>query len=213
MTLVISNKRRTYEILAVCATAIGKWVFMDYLQWKLLFVIFASTAWALYVAFQVLRKPLILKVWGFRWDNAKEVLSILWPFALTCFVLCVGIGIFQQTIHITWHILPILLLYPLWGIVQQFLIMALVAGNLSELSAKINKLLIVLATALLFGVVHYPDKWLMIGTFILALFYGYVFLRTPNVFILGIFHGWLGGLFYYTVVNRDPFMEVFGRYF
>lgn len=52
----------------------------------------------------------------------------------------------------------------------------------------------------------------MLGTFLLALFYGYVYLRVRNVFMLGLFHGWLGGLFFYTVVGRDPFLEVFGKW-
>ena len=51
----------------------------------------------------------------------------------------------------------------------------------------------------------------MMGTFILALLYTIVYLRERNLFALGLFHGWLGALFYYTVVGRDPFMEVFGQ--
>jgi hypothetical protein len=50
----------------------------------------------------------------------------------------------------------------------------------------------------------------MIGTFVLALIYSTVYLRQRNVYALGIFHGWLGAIFYYTVVARDPFAEVFG---
>ena len=49
----------------------------------------------------------------------------------------------------------------------------------------------------------------MAGTFILALFYGYVYLKIKNIYALGIVHGWLGALFYYTVVNQDPFADVF----
>jgi membrane protease YdiL (CAAX protease family) len=52
----------------------------------------------------------------------------------------------------------------------------------------------------------------VIGNFILALFYGYVYLKVRNIWVLGLFHGWLGALFFYTVVNRDPFIEVFGKY-
>lgn len=64
---------------------------------------------------------------------------------------------------------------------------------------------------MLFGGVHYPSGWLMLGTFVLALFYGWIYLRERNVYVLGIFHGWLGGLFYYTVLDRDPFLETFGK--
>jgi uncharacterized protein len=53
----------------------------------------------------------------------------------------------------------------------------------------------------------------MLGTFILALLYGYIYLRSRNLYVLGLFHGWLGALFFYTVVGRDPFAEVFGKLF
>jgi len=43
------------------------------------------------------------------------------------------------------------------------------------------------------------------------LLYGYIYLRSRNVYVLGLFHGWLGGLFFYTVVGRDPFIEIFGK--
>ena len=76
-----------------------------------------------------------------------------------------------------------------------------------------NEIVIILIAAILFGLIHYPYNWLMVGTFVLAIFYGYIFLRERNVYVMGLFHGWLGALFFYTVVGRDPFMEVFGKYF
>ena len=73
--------------------------------------------------------------------------------------------------------------------------------------------IIILLAALLFSLVHYPFTWLMIGTFGLALLYGWIYLKERNLYVLGLFHGWLGGLFYYTVVDRDPFLEMFGKLF
>ena len=105
-----------------------------------------------------------------------------------------------------------LIVYPIWGTIQQFLVIGLVAGNVKD--SKKNDFpdaVIIFLTALLFGLLHYPFYWLMAGTFVLALFYGYVYLRKRNVYVMGIFHGWLGGLFFYTVVGRDPFEEVFGK--
>ena len=75
-----------------------------------------------------------------------------------------------------------------------------------------NNLSIIFITATLFSIVHFPSKWLMIGTFLLALFYGYIYLKIKNIYAMGIFHGWLGAIFYYTVVNRDPFQEVFLKF-
>jgi len=153
----------------------------------------------------------MLAYWGFRNDNFKNVLRLLFPFALIAIVTCVITGYVRGTLNPTWHIIPILIVYPIWGTIQQFLCVGLVAGNLQDMDNPLKKYWIVLITAVLFSVLHYPNLWLMAGTFILALLYTIIYLRERNLYALGLFHGWLGALFYYTVVGRDPFMEVFGQ--
>jgi membrane protease YdiL (CAAX protease family) len=87
-------------------------------------------------------------------------------------------------------------------------------GNMSDLKGEhLNNWAIILFSALLFSSIHYPFVWLMIGTFLLAIFYGFIYLRGKNIYALGLFHGWLAGLFYYTVVGRDPFLEMFNKIF
>lgn len=209
----ISDNRRKAEILAVLVTATGKFIFMDWLEWKLPFILIAILGWSAYVLKRQRQVPNIIKYWGFRFDNFRQVLRIVLPFGITSVIMFVVIGFYLDTVNITWHIIPILLLYPIWGTIQQFLVIGIVAGNLKDLTQiRFPNLLIILLTALLFGIVHYPYYWLMLGTFVLALFYGYIYLRMRNVYVMGIFHGWLGALFFYTVVGRDPFAEVFGKF-
>lgn len=206
----ISNNRRLAEIFGVILTAIGKFIFMDYLGWRLPYVVFAIILWALYIGFRSKKEKDIIRYWGFRTDNFKRALKLMLPFAIVSVMLFFGIGYYQNTINITWHILPLLVTYPIWGSIQQFLIIALIAGNLNDLNhSRLSKGFIIFITAFLFSVVHFPSMWLMIGTFILALFYGYVYLKVKNIYVMGVFHGWLGALFYYTVVQRDPFQEIF----
>ncbi len=210
-TTLISERRRILEILAVVFTAIGKFVFMDFLDWRLPFVVFAVLAWGVYIYHRYSKEKNILKYWGFRTDNFKAALKLILPFALVAILCFFIIGYYQDSLNLTWHILPLLLTYPIWGSIQQFLTIGLIAGNLSHL--KLNKTLIVFITAILFSIVHFPSKWLMLGTFILALFYGYVYLKVKNIYAMGICHGWLGALFYYTVLNQDPFGDIFLKYF
>ncbi|AUP78638.1 CPBP family intramembrane glutamic endopeptidase [Flavivirga eckloniae] len=206
----VSDKTRIAEIFGVILTAIGKFIFMDYLNWRLLYVVFAIVSWTLYIIYRYKTERGIIKYWGFRTDNIKSILKLMAPFGGISVMLFLGIGYYQNTINLTWHILPLLITYPIWGSIQQFLIIGLIAGNLHELNnRKLNRSLIIIITAILFSVVHYPSMWLMLGTFILALFYGYVYLKVKNIYVMGVFHGWLGTLFYFTVVNRDPFQEVF----
>lgn len=213
LTRPASDKVRLLEILAVVLTGAGKFVFMDYLNWRLPFVIAAILSWSLYVRYRYKKDNQVLKDWGFRTDNFKQVLKLVLPFAIVSIVSFLVIGYFQDTLNPTWHIFPLLITYPIWGMVQQFLTIGLVAGNLSTLkSIKLKKGIVILITAILFSLVHYPSVWLLIGTFILALFYGYMYLKSKNLYVLGVFHGWLGALFYYTVLNQDPFADVFLNY-
>ncbi len=211
--LAISDKARLLEIAAVLLTASGKFILMDWLQWRLPFIVVSILGWTIYVIIRQQRIPGITQYWGFRRDNFAQALKLVLPFAVTSVITLFVIGYNRGTIDLTWHIIPILVLYPVWGTIQQFLLMALVAGNLKDWKARgFPDATIIFATALLFGMLHYPYHWLIAGTFILALFYGYFYLRIRNVFVLGIFHGWLGALFFYTVVGRDPFEEVFERW-
>lgn len=186
---------------------------MDYLQWKLLFIIVSIMGWGAYTLYANAKNPGLLQHWGFRVDNFKKVWRMVLPFGLVSVAAFFIMGYFLNTINLNWHIIPILLIYPFWGVIQQFLVIGLMAGNLHDTQPRMQKWLIIVLTAILFGLVHYPYYWLMLGTFILAIFYGFIYLRERNVYVLGLFHGWLGGLFFYTVVNRDPFAEVFDKLF
>jgi membrane protease YdiL (CAAX protease family) len=199
---------------AVILTAAGKFVFMDYLNWRFAFVAAGIVAWSFYIIFRYRNEKGILNYWGFRTDNFTLVVRKILPVGALSVIVFFAIGFYQNTINITWHIIPILILYPIWGVIQQFLLIALMVGNLRDLKGKhLNKWAIILFSALLFSSIHYPFVWLMTGTFFLAVFYGFIYLREKNIYALGLFHGWLGGLFYYTVVGRDPFLEMFNKVF
>lgn len=209
-----SKKTLITEILLVCTTALGKFIFMDWLKWKLPFIVVIIFFWCWYVWRRSKTNSNALTHWGFRWDNFESVTKRMLPFGAVALLISIVVGYRLGAINITWHIVPILILYPIWGTIQQFLVISLVAGNLQDLFPdKTKQPIILFVTAALFGLLHYPYWWLMVGTFLLALFYGYIFLRERNVFAMGLFHGWLGAIFFYTVVGRDPYLEIFGKYF
>ena len=199
---------------AVMLTAAGKFVFMDYLNWRFAFAAAVIVAWSIYIIFRYRNEKEILKYWGFRTDNFTLVVRKILPIGVLSVIAFFAIGFYQNTINITWHIIPILILYPIWGVIQELLLIALMVGNMRDLKGKhLNNWAIILFSAILFSSIHYPFVWLMIGTFVLAIFYGFIYLREKNIYALGLFHGWLGGLFYYTVVGRDPFLEMFNKIF
>lgn len=200
---------RSYrEILMVLITSAGKFIFMDWLNLKLQFILATMIGWSVYVYRSYKNDHEVLTRWGFRTDNFRSVLKRIQWFGVAALVGCVCIGLMRHTINLTWHIFPVLLSYPVWGTIQQFLCVGLVAGNLQQM--RVNDITTIVMTSVLFALLHYPNLWLVGGTFLLAIIYAYTYLRERNLYVLGIFHGWLGAIFYYTVVGRDPFAEIFG---
>ena len=208
--LLKSDRHRWIEICAVIVTGLFKFLVMDLLNQKLIFISAAILFWSGYVVIQVKKYPSSLQLWGFTSKNFGKSFMIILPVALVCLAAMV---IYAKSINIRLlnaHIIPILLLYPLWGFIQQFLMVALVAGNLRDMqSTKLRLSFIVLFTAILFSLVHYPYAMLMTATFLLAVFYTSIYLRYRNLVSLGLFHGWLGCFFMFYVLNRDPYEEIF----
>ena len=207
----LSINRRVFEIISVVLTGLGKILFVNILEQKLAFTIIACLFWIGYIIFRVSTDAKILEYWGFTKRNFRKSFMKLLPYALISVLIFMVYGIYQETIILRWHGLLILLIYPIWGVIQQYLVVGLVAGNLSDQeSIKISKLAIILLTSILFSIVHYPSTMLMIGTFLLAIAYTIEYLKERNLWVLGIYHGWLGCFYYYFVLNRDPFIEMFG---
>jgi len=210
----ISDKRRWLEILAVVLTGLGKFVFMDWLNWRFFYITSACIFWIGYIFIRYKDDKQILQYWGFTRKDFKETFKIILPFGIFSAIAFFIIGHYWDTNIMSWHILPLLLLYPIWGTIQQFIIIALIAGNMRDMEQiTIPTPAIVLITSIIFSAVHYPFNLLIIGTFLLAILYSIIYLRKKNLYVLGIFHGWLGALFFYTVMKRDPFWEVFGVFF
>jgi len=206
-----TDKTRWLEIIAALITGLGKLVFINWLEWRLIYIIGACLFWGIYVYRRYKKNPGILKYWGFTFHNFGKTLKLLLPFGIISLLAFFIIGHYQGSNILSWRIIPLLFLYPLWGIIQQFLVIGLFAGNLKDMQQNhLPETLIILLTAFVFGIVHYPHLLLVGGTFLLAMCYTFVYMRHRNLYVLGIFHGWLGAFFYYVVLGRDAYLEVFG---
>lgn len=205
------DKTRVIEIIAVLLTGAGKFIFMDWLNWRAFYVVGACLFWIGFVVYRYRKDKNILEHWGFTKTNFKSTFLFLLPFGLLSVAMFFGIGHYFGTIMLNKNIIPILLLYPIWGVIQQFIVVALVAGNLRDMeNLNISDFAIVVLTSLVFAAVHFPFLTLVGGTFLLALVYTTIYLRKKNLFALGLYHGWLGAFYFYTIVGRDPWAEVFG---
>jgi hypothetical protein len=175
------------------------------------FITGACLFWAGFIIVRACRDRRIFRDWGFRADNLLQAAwlpAVLFVVAAGCMAGYAGL---QGTFSFPLHTLPLLLLYPVWGVIQQFLALSIVINNLERIRGLgQHKPLLVLLGAALFGLIHVYDIRLVVGTFFLELVTIPLFLRYRNIWPLGVLHGWLGGLFYLWVLNRDLWADTFG---
>ena len=207
------STRSLVETGSVIVTGILHLILVGVLNAKVVFIAVALIGWSGYLAMRVRKDRRLLKAWGFRCDNIRSTF-IISSFATAIGILAMAvIALTQKSLSFHWHMLPLLLLYPIWGVIQRFLVQALVAGNLSRSSGMIGSAwFVTIVSAALFALVHMPDLKLAIGTFCLGLAFTPIYLRWRNLWPLGIYHGWLAVFAYFWVLHRDPWLEVFGSF-
>jgi hypothetical protein len=173
------------------------------------FIAGAVVFWAVYVYWRSRSDPQALHDWGFRVDNLGRAALV----TLLVFIGIVGIlityGAINHTLSFPTHLLAQLLIYPAWGIIQQFLALAIVVGNLERTAMfQGRRVLLALFTAMLFSVVHFYDLGLAAGVFMLELIVVPLYFRYRNLWPIGVLHGWCGALYYLWVLNQDLWNEI-----
>ncbi len=175
------------------------------------FIAGACLFWAAFVVVRARKDRGVFRAWGFRADN------LLSASVLPAVVFVVGaaglaaLAWLRGTFRFPAHALPLFLVYPVWGLTQQFLALGVVTRELERVEAlRRRKALLVLLVALAFGLVHAFNPRLVAATFLLELAIVPLYLRHRNLWPLGVLHGWLGGLFYLWVEGRDLWAERFG---
>jgi len=204
-----NNKIRWFEILAVVFTGCFKFLLVNILDIQILFITVSILFWGTYIIYRKKKDKNILKYWGFTKTNFLSAFKMAGIFAGILIGIFTANAIFNDYQLFSMHLLYVLLLYPIWGLIQQFMMMSLILGNLKDMSSKkIPEIIYILIASILFSAVHFPSIILMIITFILALYYSQIFLRYRNLYALGFFHGWIGSFFYYYVLNFDSWEKI-----
>ena len=200
------RRRAILEIAAVVATGAIFLVFENLLDLKLPFLAACVPAWIAYLALRVKRNPAVLRDWGFRRDTFRGS-------AIACgvFLAVAGGGILAWRAWAGWIPIPpstaiLFVVYPAWGLMQQFFVQSLIAGNLDRLG--VARWVIVPVAAVLFGLAHAPDVPLMALCAGGGLVWSAIFLRYPNLIPISITHAWLGSLVYLLILERNPWREM-----
>ncbi|MCK3684932.1 CPBP family intramembrane glutamic endopeptidase [Maribellus sp. YY47] len=204
-----TDKQRGFEIAAVVATGLLKHVFMDWLNLRAFYIGVACIFWSVYIYKRYRKNRQILQHWGFRRNNFKQSFLFLTPFALLMSAAIVWYGLTHNAVFLNWHVIPVFIFYPVWGLIQQFLMLSLIAGNLVSISTiKRSKTQIILLTSALFALVHYPSLPLMVFAFLMELVFAFAFFKWRNLWALALYHGWVASLLLFFVLGRDLWNEL-----
>ena len=195
------------EVAAVGATGAVHLVLTTWLNKQMVFTIAAILFWIGFVGVRVHRDRSVLRRWGFTGQGFWRSVVMLLPFGVAAVVAMLGYGLLAGTLIFSWRFFLLLALYAAWGLVQQFLVVGLLAGNLRN-DGRLPEGVIIPVIAVLFAAIHLPSIPLVIIAGITAAITTSVYFKTGNLFALGLFHGWIGSLAYFFVLGRDPLADL-----
>lgn len=198
-------RRAWMEIGLVLLTGAAHLVLENIFQVKAQFIACAGLFWIAYVAWR-LREPGRARAWGLRGDTFRSSLAANALFFVVGAAGMVAYGCSQGRALPSLGFFYLLALYPVWGLIQQFLLCALIGGNLRTVTG--SRAAAAGIGAVLFGFVHAPD-WILCGlTGAAGVAWLALYFRWPNLWAQGWGHGWLGAVAYFYVLGRDPWVEL-----
>ena len=201
------DARALGELGAVVLTGVGHLVASE-ADLSNVYIPVVIAGWGGYVGYRAATEPGYLADLGFTGETLGRAVRAV-GFLSAGAALGMGVyGAANGSLRVEPEMLPLLVLYPAWGLTQQMLVQGYVTRHLSE--AGLPALAVVPITAVTFGSVHVPNWPLTAATTAMGGAFAPLYLRDRNLWPLGVAHGALGALFYVWVLDRDPWAEIFG---
>lgn len=203
-----SRAQSVREVSAVGATGAGYLVLSTWLGKQAVFIIAAALFWIVFVLVRVRRDRGALRAWGFTGKGFGRSARMLLPFAGVALAGTLVYGLLARTLIFSWRFFLLAAVYPLWGLVQQFLVVALLAANARKV--PIAGWIVIPATALLFAAIHLPSVPLALIAGLMVGVTSFVYFRAGNILAAGIFHGLVATFAYFFVLGEDPLARLVG---
>ena len=143
---------------------------------------------------------------GLRVDNLASaalpigLTTLIASLAIVIYAIASGASLWRSDLAI---LLP---LYPAWGVVQQLMFQGFLHRRLRVLLRSSSGA--VLLTAIFFALTHTGDARLIGLTLVAGLAWSALFVRWPNVWLLGASHGVLAALTYPLLLGDAPLERI-----
>ncbi len=199
-----------FELFAVLITAVLKFLVMDWLNQRTVFIAAICTFWLIYILIRISSDKNILKYWGFKKQHFKESALFLVPSVGLCLLGSSLYGYLWNNQTYSLYMLPVFILYPLWGTIQQFLMLGIISKGLRNLlPKKSNKYIVTFIVSFIFSLIHYPSLFLMGAAFFMEVLFISVYFKWRNLWSIGIAHGWMALFLIHFILKRDLWAELF----
>jgi membrane protease YdiL (CAAX protease family) len=183
----------------VCSSAGGNTGHLDGPQH--VYNLAAAVGWGIYLPARAIRTPSVPAAWGFRRSGVGLCSALCLPVLAIGVCLLLACGMATGRLPLPRTFWSALVLYPVWGLAQQFALQALITRNLRPILPV--RWWRAAAAAGLFSLAHFPRFALMGLTFPLGIVLALIYERTRNLWPLGVTHGVLGSMAYYLVLGQD----------
>ncbi len=170
----------------------------------------AFIAWSVYLGVRLVTVPGTAREWGFRKDGFLPAMKAGMLFALIALGPLLVYGWYHSRFPLPLTFWLVVLLYPVWGLGQQFALQALITRNLCVFVPRLWPR--IMAASVIFSAAHFPNYRLMALTLVAGVAFSWIYEKYRNLWSIGIVHGFLGALAYYVVLGHDPGADLIGLF-
>lgn len=203
MTEVAIPREEAWATLALWSVAAALWIASSLLGWPLWIGIGAiSVALVGQVTWARFRGRERLSDFGVRADNFARAAAPVFAVTAALAAAALAVAAARRTPLHLGSLLPMLVLYPLWGIAQQTVIQGVIHRRLVQLGTP--RAAAIGITAVVFASLHVANRSVLVATLAMGFVWSWSFARWPNAVVIGISHGVLAALAYPILFGENP---------
>src|SRR3954468_7802812 len=177
-----------WEIASVTTTfLIAEWVVFPFAaNSKLAFAFLIGLAVGLMLLSHRARRETAREV-GWRLDNFLRAARLLILPTLVVALVFVGLGLAMKSLRFDRRqVIEWTLTLPLWAVAQQYALQGFINRRAQELYGLGWRSILLVAA--IFALLHLPNPWLSVATFVGGAVWAYVYQRAPNLIALALSH-------------------------